>query len=221
MPRFLIAAVLAAVAASVAVAVVTTTRASSPRQDLQIRIDAADQAAARAALLRRSDLGTGWNGGPTKPDRSPTGSCAGYAPKLSDLVQTGEGAAHFQHSGSLDVTSDAVVLRTPSMFARYWRRTVADPRLDACFRSMFNRGAFRVVSFTRLAFPRLTRYVRAYRIVFAVRVQGKRIRFSGDLIFVGRGRTELTVAFTAPASVRRIVRGEAKLVKAALGRARA
>src|ERR671934_2424433 len=106
MPRFLIAAVFAAVAASVAVAVVTTTRASSPRQDLQIRIDAADQAAARAALLRRSDLGTGWNGGPAKPDRLPTGGCAGHAPKLSDLVQNRGGAAHFPHSRPLHLPSD-------------------------------------------------------------------------------------------------------------------
>lgn len=35
-----------------------------------VRLNASDQAAARAAVLRKADLGAGWSGGASKPDLS-------------------------------------------------------------------------------------------------------------------------------------------------------
>jgi hypothetical protein len=56
----------------------------------QHRFNAADQAAARSAVVVRSDLGsTGWTGGAKKPDLSPPKPCPNWDPKQSDLVLTG------------------------------------------------------------------------------------------------------------------------------------
>src|SRR5262245_6784630 len=64
----------------------------------QVRLNARDQAAARAVVLRRSDLGrssTAWVGGPQKPDLSPLPPCANFHPKVSDLVITGAAESRF------------------------------------------------------------------------------------------------------------------------------
>src|SRR5215208_2929033 len=108
--------------------------ANGPNKE-QIRFNAADQASARAAVLRRSDLGaTGWTGGPVKPDLSSTMSCPGYEPKQSDLVLTGAAKADFRHSG-LSIQSFAQVLKTKSMVARDWQLTVIAPKAFRCLRS--------------------------------------------------------------------------------------
>src|SRR5947209_20409809 len=54
----------------------------------KIRLTAAGQAAARAAVLTRADLGSasGWTGGPKKPDLYPQPLCPNYTPKQSVLV---------------------------------------------------------------------------------------------------------------------------------------
>jgi hypothetical protein len=78
------------VLAAVALALLTATAVPAGDGKEQIKFNAADQAAARAVVIRRADLGsTGWAGGPTKPDLSSGPTCANYHPKVSDLVLTG------------------------------------------------------------------------------------------------------------------------------------
>ena len=148
----------------------TGATASAPPNRPQIRFNPADRAAARAAVLRRVDLGSaGWTGGTVKPNLSSTLSCPGYKPKQSDLVLTGAAEADFHHAG-IEIRSIAQVLKTRSMVARDWKRTVVDPRAFACLRRMLSKQLTaneRLVSFRKLAFPRLAQYAGAYRLLIA------------------------------------------------------
>src|ERR1043166_382511 len=89
----------AALAAFILAAVVVPMAAASGLDRPQVHINATDQAAAKFALVRKADLGSGWTGGPKKPDLSSTMSCPGYAPKQSDLVVTGAAETDFQRPG--------------------------------------------------------------------------------------------------------------------------
>jgi hypothetical protein len=197
---------------------------AAPADRPQIRLNAADQAAARAAVLRRGDVGSGWAGGAAKPDLSSAMACPGYRPKQSDLVVTGAAEAHYRHT-VVDLRSAAEVLQTRSMVARDWRRTVVDPRATRCLRRMLTKRLTpeeSLVSFRRLAFPRLARYAAAYRTIVAVEAQGRRVLMLFDLVLLGRSRTELTLSVVAPAAMRAsISRAEVRLARGLLARVRA
>jgi hypothetical protein len=217
MPRTLFVAVLV-------FALVPVALAAGPRNAEQVRFNRADQAAARAAVLRKADLGSGWGGGRTKPDTSAKMSCPGYEPKQSDLVLTGAAETVWGRSG-IELQSLAQVLRTPAMVARDWQRTVVDRRAITCLRTTLAKGltsSERLVSFRQAAFPRLARYSRLYRAVIEVHAQGQKVRVFADFVLVGRRRTELTLSVTAPNALRATVsRAEVKWARAMLGRARA
>src|SRR2546430_14281555 len=106
----------------------------------QIRFNAADQAAARAVVIRASDLGSsGWQGGRVKPslsDLSSGLSCPNYHPKLSDLVITGAAGARYRRS-AFEFDSVSEVLKTRRMVVLDWRRSVLVPGALPCLR----RGA--------------------------------------------------------------------------------
>jgi hypothetical protein len=224
-PRIILAAIFAAGAVGLTPGAGASALWSAPPNREQIRFNPSDQAAARAALLRRGDLGSaGWSGGPVKPDLSSTMSCPGYTPRQSDLVLTGAAEADFRHTG-LDVKSVAQVLRTRSMVARDWRRTVVDPRALRCLRHTVATAlpAYqRLISFGKLAFPRLARYAAAYRALIAVQTQGQRVLVAVDVVVVGHSRTELTLTVAAPAAaIASLSRAEVRLARVLLARARA
>jgi hypothetical protein len=199
--------------------------AAAPPNRQQVRFNQADQAAARAALLRRADLGpTGWTGGRVKPDVPTTVDCPGYEPRQTDLVLTGAAQADFHHTG-IEIRSVAQVLKTRSMVARDWRRSIADPRAMPCMRHLLAKGlkrGQRLVSFRKLAFPRLARYSAAYRMLIEVRAQGQRVLVFADEVLMRRSRTELTLAVAAPAAVKAsISRAEVRLARRLVARVRA
>ncbi len=225
MPRIALAAVFVASALGLTPGAGVSALRSAPPNREQIRFNAVDQAAARAAVLRRVDLGSaGWVGGATKPDLSSTMRCSGYEPRQSDLVLTGAAEADFRRTG-LDVRSVAQVLKTRSMVARDWRRTVADPRALACLRHTVAaqlRANQRLVSFRKIAFPRLARYAAAYRSLIAVQAQGRSVLVAVDVVVVGRSRTELTLTVAVPAAARAsISQAEVRLARLLLARGRA
>jgi len=224
-PRVALTAVFVAVAVGLAPGAAVSAPLSAPPNTEQIRFNPADQAAARAAVVRGADLGSaGWAGGATKPDLSSTLSCPGYKPKQSDLVLTGAAEADYRRTG-LNLRSVAQVLKTRSMVARDWRRTVIDPRALVCLRHMLTRGLAsneRLVSFGKVAFPRLARYTAAYRALIAVASQGQRVFVSVDIVLVGRSRTELTLTVAGPAAARASSsRAEVRLMRGLLARVRA
>ena len=207
------------------VAATAAAPASAPPSKEQIHFTAADQSAALGAVLRLRDLGSsGWRGGRVKPDLTSGLACRGYVPKQSDLVLTGAAETSWGRTG-LQVRSVAQVLKTRAMVARDWERTVADPRAVACLRGAITKGltsSERLVSFRRLAFPRLATYSTAYRALIDVSVQGTDARVLADLVLVGKSRTEVTLMLAAPAAAgASISAADVRLARGLLARVRA
>ena len=192
----------------------------------QIKLNPADQAAARAVLIRRSDLGSsGWQGGRVKPDLSAGPTCPNYHPKRSDLVITGAAKAAFRRS-ALEFDSAAEVLKTRRMVALDWRRSVLVPGAVSCLRQTMSNGlgsGAKVVSFRKLPFPHLSTYTAFFRgvIVIVVDAQGQTARVLADIVLVGRRRTEITLSVAGPAGAKNAISAaERRLARVLISRAR-
>jgi len=217
----------AAVLAAAVLAAYTAAAVFAERGREQIRLNPADQAAARATILRRSDLRppSGWSGGRVKPDLSPVPTCPNYHPKQSDLVLTGAAESGLQRR-AVAVDSEVQVLRTRRMVTLDWRREVLAPGAVSCLRRTLGRtlGPFAtVVSFERIPLPRVARYTAEFRARIDVRVPGgKTARLILDSVLIGRKRSEITLTMTAPASARAALSAaERRLARTLAGRARA
>jgi len=191
----------------------------------QIRFNAADQAAARAVVIRRADLGSsGWQGGRVKPDLSGGPTCPNYHPKVSDLVITGAAKADFRRSG-FEFASQVQVLKTRRMVALDWRRSALAPGVVSCLRRTLANGlgsTAKVISFAKLPFPHLSTYSALFRGVISVQAQGQTVRVLTDIVLVGRSRTEINLTIAGPAAAKSgISAAERRLARALLARVRA
>jgi hypothetical protein len=185
---------------TLAIAALTLT-SSATADKPKYRFTAAGQAIARSAVLQKADFQPGWKGGPTKPDLSDDGlACAGFNPKQSDLVTIGVASSEWKTESGSQISSQANVLQTPAMMALDWRRTMR-PGLLRCLRSGVKSSLdskTQLVSIKQIAFPRVSPYVRVFRVVFAYR--GVATRVVMDLLMVGRGRTEIMISVMAKSS---------------------
>jgi hypothetical protein len=208
-----------------AVALAASALAVAGASNEPIKLTPADQAAARAVVLRRADLGSsGWEGGATKPDLSSGLSCPNFHPKVSDLVITGAAQTNFRRS-ALVFGNLVVILRTRRMVALDWRRSFVAPGAIPCLRRTMSKAlgsSGRLVSFTKLPFPRVTPRTALYRAVIAVQAGGRAVRVITDLAFAAKSRTEITLNVAAPASAANAVSAaERRLVRVLVRRARA
>ena len=207
--------------ATVLVVVAGATAADPGKQ--KIELNAADQAAARAVVLRRSDLGAGWTGGRVKPDLTSQVSCASYHPKVSDLVVTGAAESQFRGTG-LVLANEVEIFRTAAMVDRDWRRSIV-PAAVPCLRRTLTKGLgtqAKVLSFGRIPFPRVGTHSAAFRGIVVVSALGQTVRVLLDIVLVGRARTEISLDATAPASGARVVSAaERRLARKLAARARA
>ena len=191
----------------------------------KIHLTKSGQAAARAAVLARSDLGpvSGWTGGTTKPDLSVSVPCTSYDPKQSDLVLNGAAKSVWKHAG-LELESEAQVLQSPAMVRLDWQRTVLAPQMLPCLRSALVKSlgaSGKLVSFGRTAFPSLAAYARRYRALVDVPTATGPVRVMVDIVLLGRGRTEITLSTTAPfAAESAIEPAELQLARTLAGRIR-
>ena len=196
--------------------------ASGPGKQ-KIELNAADQAAARRVVLRRSDLGPGWTGGRVKPDLTSQVSCASYHPKVSDLVVTGAAESQFRSTG-LVLANEVEVFRTAAMVDRDWRRSIV-PAAVPCLRRTLTKGLgtqAKVLSFGRIPFPKVGTHSAAFRGIVAVSALGRTVRVLLDIVLVGKGRTEISLDATAPAAAARAVSSaERRLARTLAARARA
>jgi len=210
------------VAAATVLVVVAGATAADPGKQ-KIELNAADQAAARAVVLRRSDLGAGWTGGRIKPDLTSQVSCASYHPKVSDLVVTGAAESQFRGTG-LVLANEVEVFRTAAMVDRDWRRSIV-PAAVPCLRRTLTKGLgaqAKVLSFGRIPFPKVGTHSAAFRGIVVVSALGQTVRVLLDIVLVGRGRTEISLDATAPASGARVVSAaERRLARKLAARARA
>jgi len=191
----------------------------------QIKLNKRDQAAARAVVIRRTDLGSsGWQGGAVKPDLSSTPNCPNFHPKVSDLVVTGAAETAF-HRSSLEFSNVAEVLKTRQMVRLDWRRSVVPRAAVPCLRRTLANGlpsGARIVSFARVPFPHVgTRWAR-FRGVIRIDLFGRTTRLVTDIVITFRSRTEITLNAAGPASAAgSIAAAEARLARVLVSRVRA
>ncbi len=193
----------------------------------QIKFNAADQAAARATVVRRSDLrpSSGWSGGRVKPDLSPAPTCPNYHPKQSDLVLTGAAESRFQR-GAVAIDSEVQVMQTRRMVRLDWQREILAPGTISCQRRTLAKSlgsTAKVVSFKRISFPHVARYTAVFRALIDVHVFGGRTsHLLLDAVLIGRNRSEISLTIMVPASARPALEAaERRLARKLVSRVRA
>ena len=218
------------IAAASVIAVAASILAVAALADKEkIQLTAADQAFARATVLKKADLGTvgTWTGGAVKPDLSSTTPCSTFHPKQSDLVLTGAAETKYQQPG-IEFDNEAQVLQTPEMVKLDWQRTVLAPQLLPCLRvglaKTIPSTTATIVSVRRIAFPRITAQTAAIRAVVDVKAGTSPVpvRLFVDVVLVGHGRTEISLTATALFANDKVTRAaEARLALILASRARA
>ena len=186
-----------------------------------VKISSADQAKARAALLRRADLGAGWTGGPVQTSPLTPPNCPGFAPKESDLVVTGHADARyvFQQLG-VELDQDVQVLESAEDVQTDFSRTIS-PGLARCLQYQLGKLAHvSDVSVTRIPFPPTGSVSAVFRAELTVKTSKGLGRLVSDYVFFGVGRTEYEFTVIAPADSRdQLVRFELGLAQRLLRRA--
>ena len=166
-----------------------------------VRITPADQAKARAALLRRSDFGAGWLGGPIKTSPLSPPNCPGFDPKESDLVVTGHADARYTTPG-FELDQDVQVMKNAADVQTDFARSVS-PRLSKCLAyqlaKLKNVLAVRVV---QMPFPPTGSVSAVYRAVLEVQTPRGRGTLLSDYVFFGQGRVEYEFTLIAPLGAR-------------------
>lgn len=192
-----------------------------------VRYSAADQALAKAVVLKRADLGAGWKGGAKRPQiEDPAEDCPGWNPKQADLVVTGAAKSEFeQRASALSVTTSVYLLETAEMVRLDWRRTVSTAAALRCIREGLERESDRTTQFVsakRTPFPKLGATTTRIRTIVNY-VSGKtKVPVMVDLVAIAKGRTELSLTVGAPLAARGAVeRFEVELARLLLGRVRA
>ena len=189
------------VAAALIGLVFTSTAGAAVVDAPAVRITAADQAKARAALLRRSDFGAGWLGGPIKTSPLSPPNCPGFDPKESDLVVTGHADARYTTPG-FELDQDVQVMKNEADVQTDFARSVS-PKLARCLAyqlaKLKNVLAVRVV---RMPFPPTGSVSAVYRAVLDVQTPRGRGTLLSDYVFFGQGRVEYEFTLIAPLGAR-------------------
>jgi hypothetical protein len=201
--------VLLGAALFTAFVVIADATASDPNRET-IRLNASDQAAARAVVLKKADLRARgfWTGGNTKPDLTPNPTCPDYHPDLSQFVVTGAAASDWK-TGIIEIQTQSEVLQTARMVRKEWQLQIQAPGAIACLRSITNKefaSGARLVSFTRIPFPHIATYTAAFRIVVA----SSNVRAVIHVAVFGRSRTEVSLTMGGLYSARASIASETK-----------
>jgi hypothetical protein len=174
----------------------TAVTASAGDGQEQVKLNAADQAAAKATMILRGDLRPAgpWTGRTITPDHTAP-SCPNFHPKQSDLVVTGSAEADWTGPGRV-VVGATDVLQRARMVKLDWQRSGSKAAI-AC--SLTRAGAANV-SVTKIAFPKMAPITGAFRAFYDVTSNGVTVHLVTELAAVGHGRTELSVGEFAAAS---------------------
>jgi hypothetical protein len=179
-------------AACLLLALVVVGVAAAGRGDPQKQFTAADQARAKAMLLRKADFGPGWKA--SKPsDEEDDFYCE--ALDESDLVLTGEGESlDFEKESSsppayLLAGSLSYVYETAAQSAASWRRGTSAAALRCMqreYRRLAKEEGMTFVSLRRIAFPRVAAQMAAFRI--KLKVEG--VPWIVDFVMMRDGRAQ-------------------------------
>ena len=197
--------------------------AAADHLDPQKRIRAADQARAKAVLVRQSDLPGFQRQGASRPD--PHLTCAGL--DESNLTVTGDAEGPGWVNPPVLVTSSSTVYATQADARASWRKGTS-PAGVSCLREElgreFEQQGARVVSLRRMTFPALAQSSAAYRLTLAGVVQGQTITAYVDFVVLRQGRAlaglvvgSALVAPDRPAEIRLARTTAARMAKAMRG----
>ena len=179
---------------------------------------AAGNARAKKEVLRHADLGKGWSGRFVKPDLTSTLPCS-YHPKQSDLVLIGAAETRWDKS-VVEVDSEAEVLRTAAMVGRDWQRSVVARQVMPCLRQTFKKALgpkATDISISRVAFPHLTKYTRAFRFRAKLKSATGLVPIESDFVVLGAGRNEMSLTLTGLAATRASLRADELRLARVLG----
>jgi hypothetical protein len=172
-------------------ALVLSATALAARGDPKERFTPADQARARAMVLRPGDLNPAYAVHP-----APISSGGSYCPALdeSDLTLTGRGSSPIFTATGEFVRSTAAVYATRADADQSWRRAMS-PAGEQCQRTVLRAelqtSAMRLVSLKRIPFPSRGARSVAYRAVATL--QG--VRFYVDVVAMQVSRAEAGVIY--------------------------
>ena len=176
-----------------ALALVGAGAALAARGDPQRKLTPSDQARARAMLVRQVDMGPAFRSTPAS-GRDDGLYCA--ALDESDLTVTGEAESPGFASTVEFVSSQAYVYRTRADANASWQRGTSAAG-QKCLRQGLRRelqgGTVRLVSFKKIAFPKLAQRSVAYRAI--AEQQGVRVYL--DLVALQEGRAQVAIVYGA------------------------
>jgi len=186
----------------------------------------ADEAYAARVALSQADLGEGWSGGAIKPPSSLKAPvCPQLRPDFSDLTITGHAESAWDNgNGGIQVVSDVEVWRTPKQMAAHYKRMLR-PKINACLRYALLKDVggtnVTILPVKRTTFPKLAPVTRHYRAPLWVKSGNQRFTVYSDLIYLGKGRTQVYINVIAPASAERQLKGfETRIARAIAARMR-
>jgi hypothetical protein len=117
-------------------------------------------------------------------------------------------------------------MQSPRMVRLDWKRTFEHPNLLSCMRRLLARDAARhgetFVSLNRRPFPKIAPYTARFRFISKVKIRpGRKMPFLTDMVVLGKGRHELTLAISAPLHDRAAAnKAQVRLAKLLLARVR-
>lgn len=180
----------AIVAAGLLLGPVLAGSALAGRGDPEIRFTPADQARARSMLIRQADMGS-FRAIPTADDPD-TPYCA--ALDESDLTLTGRANSRSFTAGTEFAVSRAYVYASRADASSSWRRgtsTAGQSCLRQALLLQLSGTPVRLISFEKMAFPRLPVRSVTYRIV-----AGRNgVRLYLDLIALQHARGEVSIVY--------------------------
>jgi hypothetical protein len=169
--------------------------ALADHQDPQKRITSADQARARAMLLKQSDFAPGFKTDPASNEPDPHIDCPPSVGE-ADLTLTGDVEGSLFTRGVVSVQSIAQIYESVADASASWRRGTSAAGLD-CVRELlrreFAKEKIRFVSLREVAFPRVGQRTVAYRIVLSATEGQVTLKLYLDLVVVMHSRAHVQV----------------------------
>jgi hypothetical protein len=177
---------------AVALALVAAGSALAAKGDPQKRITPADQARAKAMLVRASDL-PGFTVGPPQRD---SGDLYCAALDASDLTLTGQAASRQFILQIVSTGSSSEVYESLRDADAAWRRSTSAAGVR-CAKTVLGRefakqGA-RLQSLRKVAFPRVATRTVAYRVTFAVAAAQGDVPLTVDLVALMHSRAHSSI----------------------------
>ncbi len=173
--------------------------------DPKVRLNAADQARATAALLVQSDLGNAWANHSTQtPSSLKAPVCPSLRPDYSKLTLTGHAESVFDNgNGGISVVSDVEVWKTAKQ-AEQHMNALLKPKLPTCLKYSFLKspGGSKLILFPVKA-RKLGKFADvsvSYRAPIGYKSGGKIQSVISDFVFLRTGDTEIYLNVVAPSS---------------------